>query len=118
MIIQNSVLRFATAVTLLLSASLVNGQGAESVTYQGQLNVGARQSMIVYVGAETGDMAAFCFTNKSAVGRAILAKCKDGVQCKFSGRVDWEKTCPNEGDYSARARILSVKAVRRLPNKR
>ncbi len=100
----------------------VSANQTELVTYQGQLKVGKTESAIIYLGSETGDLAAFCFTNKSAVGRAILAKCKANKQCEFTGRVDWAKDCdirqfyPSGTDMqglSASGKIVSVKSVKR-----
>lgn len=116
MILHNSASKAAILLVVLLAGTVATGQGVESVTYEGDLKVGARESTIVYLGAETGDLAAFCFTNKSAVGRAILAKCKNGGRCKFTGRVDFQKACRIKGDFSATARIVSVRSVRRFNN--
>ncbi len=94
----------------------------ETVTYNGRLEVGKTKSVILYLGSETGDLAAFCFLNKSAVGRAILSKCKPGKECEFTGKVNWDKSCDVKRIYpggkdlqqlSASAEIISVKSVRR-----
>ncbi len=109
----------AVVLLLLLVPNLVaSSQQIESVAYEGQLQVGKRESTIVYLGKESGDLAAFCFTNKSSVGRAILSKCKDGEQCKFRGRIDWNISCSIKGHFSAQAKIVSLKSVRRLVRKR
>jgi hypothetical protein len=100
----------------------VSADQIEIVTYKGRLEVGKAESTIIYLGSETGDLAAFCFTNKSAVGRAILSKCKTGKQCEFTGQVDWDKSCNIKQFYpagtdmqvlSASGKIISVKSVRR-----
>jgi len=113
---------------ILFSSSLVaDGQQPDLVTYKGKLQVGKNESTIIYLGEETGDLAAFCFANKSAVGRALLSKCKNGEVCKFSGRVKWGKACKFKGnfsksteigDFSAEAKIVSVKSVRKFTYKK
>lgn len=89
--------------------------GTESETYAGKLQVGKTNSVILYVGEETGDYAAFCFTNSSEVGRAILAACKDGEQCQFTGEVaEGECKVPGlEADLSASGKIVSIKSVKK-----
>lgn len=91
--------------------------GTESESYAGELQVGKTDSVILYVGKETGDYAAFCFTNNSEVGRAILAACKDREQCQFTGEVtSGECKVPGlEADLSASSRIVSIKSVKKLP---
>jgi hypothetical protein len=103
---------------LFALSSTANNSQDEVVTYQGQLKTGKYESTIIYVGSESGDLAAFCFANNSRVGRTILSKCQDKGQCHFSGKVDWEKPCGIKGDFSARARIISVKTVKKLVNKK
>lgn len=92
----------------------------DSVSYKGRLEVGKLDSTILYVGEETGDYAAFCFTNKSAVGRAVLAACKNGEQCEFVGKVDFESPCKVknlEADLSASGRITKIESVKSLTRK-
>jgi len=103
-------------VAILVRVIAATAEQTELVTYRGRLSIGKRESTIVYIGSITGDMAAFCFTNKSTVGRSILSKCKKGQTCEFTGRVDWRSACGPGGNFSARARIIrlrSVKAVTR-----
>ncbi len=92
----------------------------ETVTYKGNLQVGKTDSVIVYVGEETGDYAAFCFSNKSAVGRAVLAACKNGGQCEFTGEVgDGECEVPGlEASLSFSARITKIESVKNLSVKK
>lgn len=94
----------------------------ETVTYEGKLEIGKTDSTILYVGEETGDYAAFCFTNNSKVGRAILAACKNGEQCEFTGQVNFESPCKVkklEASLSASGKITSIKSVKSLAkNKR
>lgn len=86
----------------------------ETETYTGKLEIGKTDSAIVYVGAETGDVAAYCFSNKSKVGIAILAACKKGEQCEVTGTVDGEASCKikDERELSASGKITSVKSVK------
>jgi hypothetical protein len=112
---------------LLVGACLtVNANQTQIVTYKGQLVMGKNESVIIYLGSESGDLAAFCFTNKSAVGRAILSKCKAGKQCAFTGRVAWDNKCTirqfypgaDIQDLSASGKIISLKSVKRPRNKK
>jgi hypothetical protein len=87
---------------------------------RGELQVGKTESVILYFGEESGDYAAYCFTNDSEAGRAILAACKNGEQCEFSGNVDAESGCKVPGleaDLSASGKVLKVESVRSLGRK-
>jgi len=92
----------------------------ETVTYKGALQTGKTESVILYVGEETGDYAAFCFTNKSAVGRAVLAACKNGGQCEFTGEIgDGECQVPGlEANLSYSAKITKIVSVKKPPVKK
>ncbi len=115
--------------TLILAFSLLGlaqaktnnafAPATESETYAGELQVGKTKSVILYFGAESGDYAAFCFTNNSAVGRAILAACKNREQCQFTGEVtNGECKVPGlEADLSASSKIVSIKSVKSLAAK-
>lgn len=115
---RNSIIKIVVFLFLIAHCFMANGQQTETVTYEGQFKVGKRESTIVYLGEETGDLAAFCFTNKSSIGRAILSRCKNKGRCKFSGRVDWNSSCSIRGGFSARAKIIALKSVRKLVRKR
>jgi hypothetical protein len=45
------------------------GEKAEKIS--GELQVGKAESVILYLGEESGDYAAYCFANDSEAGRAI-----------------------------------------------
>ncbi|HVE59690.1 MAG TPA: hypothetical protein VNB22_22960 [Pyrinomonadaceae bacterium] len=111
-------LRIAILTILLAFGLTASAQNTERVTYQGKLIVGARESIIMYLGSESGDLAGFCFPNKSSVGRTILSKCKNGQQCKFTGKVNWSKSCTYKENYSAQAGIISVTSVRKISNRK
>lgn len=84
---------------------------------RGQLQVGKTESVILYLGEESGDYAAYCFTNGSEAGRAILAACKNGERCEFSGNVDYQGGCKVPGleaDLSASGKVLKVDLVKSL----
>jgi hypothetical protein len=88
--------------------------GADQI--DGELQVGKTESVILYVGKETGDYAGYCFTNDSEAGRAILAACKDGDQCEVSGTVD-EGDCKVPGleaTLSASGKIVKVASAKSL----
>ena len=94
---------------------------SETTDVEGELEVGKTESVILYVGAETGDYAAYCFTNDSEAGRAIMAVCKDGDQCEVKGTVV-DGTCKVPGleaDLSASGKITKVASVKsRGPRKK
>ncbi|HYG82520.1 MAG TPA: hypothetical protein VD861_19140 [Pyrinomonadaceae bacterium] len=86
----------------------------------GELQVGKTESVILYLGEESGDYAAYCFANDSDAGRAILAACKNGERCEFSGDVNYESGCQVPGleaDLSASGKILKVESVKSLGRK-
>jgi hypothetical protein len=105
MIYLASVLQVIMFISLLAPTPPTWSQKPELVTYAGVLKVGRYESTINYLGEETGDLAAFCFKTKSAVGRAIFSKCKDGDQCKFTGYLRWED-CRVGGAVSATGRMF------------
>lgn len=93
---------------------------SEADNVEGELQVGKTESVILYVGMESGDYAAYCFANDSEAGRAILAGCKDKEKCEVSGKVDHEAGCKVPGleaDLSASGRILKVNSVKSLGRK-
>lgn len=125
----NSNTKSNTNVVANSSQPPVNNRGAASPTpskeeeaeaneFQGELQVGKAESVILYVGAESGDYAAYCFTNDSEAGRAILAECRNEAQCKVKATVE-QSNCKVPGleatlSYSARiAKVLSVKSLGR-----
>lgn len=82
----------------------------------GQLQTGKTESLILYVGKESGDYAAYCFPNDSEMGRKILAECKDGDQCEVTAEVAEGKcTVPGlEANLSASGRFVNVLSVKKL----
>ena len=118
MIHRNFIIKTVVFLFLVAPSFATNAQQSEVVTYEGQLQVGKHESTIVYLGEETGDLAAFCFINNSSIGRAILSKCKNKEQCKFSGRVDWRSSCNIKGNFSASGKIVSLKSVRKPVRKK
>lgn len=88
---------------------------------EGELQLGKTESVILYVGKETGDYAAYCFANDSEAGRAITAVCKNGEQCEFVGEVDADSACKVPGleaDLSASSRISKIESVKTLGRKK
>jgi protein involved in sex pheromone biosynthesis len=93
---------------------------SETDKIQGELQVGKTDSVILYVGKETGDYAGYCFTNDSEAGRSILAGCKNGEQCEVTGTVD-NSSCKVPGleaDLSASGKIVKVMSVKSLGRKK
>jgi hypothetical protein len=89
-----------------------SAEGAEAVT--GTLQVGDKESLLLYFGEESGDYAAWCFENDSDAGRAILAAGEAGQKFEVTGKIDYEAGCfvPGlEADLSASGRIESVESV-------
>ena len=94
---------------------------SEDEKIQGELQVGKTESVILYVGKETGDYAGYCFTNDSEAGRAILAACKDRAQCEVIGKVDHESRCKVPGleaDLSDSGKILKVESAKSLGSRK
>ncbi len=88
---------------------------------EGELQVGKTESVILYVGEETGDYAGYCFTNDSEAGRAILAACKDKERCSVKGTVDHEAGCKVPGleaDLSDSGKITKVESAKSLGRKK
>ena len=88
----------------------------EPITFLGMIEMGKTDSAIFSVSTKTGDVAAYCFPNNSEAGRAILAACKNGEQCEFTGKVDTEGGCQikDERELSASGKVISiVKVVRK-----
>ncbi len=88
---------------------------------QGELQVGKTESVILYVGAESGDYAGYCFTNDSDAGRAILAACKNKEQCHVKGSIDSQAGCKVPGleaDLSASGRIVKVTMAMKVAGKK
>ena len=103
----------------VLAANAASQDQSEATEIQGKLQVGKTESVILYFGAESGDYAAYCFTNNSEAGRKILAACKRGQQCAVVATVE-EYVCkvPEfETDVSASGKIVSVKSVKRTSSK-
>jgi hypothetical protein len=94
---------------------------SEASTIQGELQVGKTESVILYVGKESGDYAGYCFTNDSEGGRAILAACKNKQQCEVIGKVDYDIKCKVPGleaDLSDSGKIVKVQSVKSLSRKK
>ena len=94
---------------------------SEASEVQGELQVGKTESVILYVGMESGDYAGYCFTNDSDAGRAILAACKDKEQCAVKGTVDHESGCKVPGleaDLSDSGKITKVESAKSLGPKK
>lgn len=106
------------SLTKILSREMPASEGE---TIQGELQMGKTDSVILYVGMETGDYAAYCFKNDSESGRAILAACKNGEQCEVAGETDGASSCKVPGleaDLSASGKITKVVSVKSLGRKK
>ena len=103
-----------TAANVSKTSPATSDSGSENVS--GELQVGKTESVILYVGEDTGDYAAYCFTNDSEAGRALLAACKDGDQCQAKATLG-EGTCKVPGleaDLSASFKISKVASAKSL----
>ena len=102
------------------STAATTADDTDASKIQGELQVGKTQSLILYVGMESGDYAAYCFANESEAGRAILAACKDKGQCEVTGTTESGKCeVPGlEADLSDSGRITKVVSVKPLAGKR
>jgi len=89
---------------------------SEAQKIEGRYQSGKTESLILYVGMETGDYAAYCFANDSEAGRAIAAACKNGEQCEVNAEMG-EGSCKVPGleadlsDSGRIARVISVKSL-------
>ena len=111
-------MRTAILLTVFAFGLTVKAQNSEYVTRQGQLKIGKTESVIIYLSEETDELWGFCFRNKSAAGRAILAKCRNGEECEFTGKVNSNLNCAPEEGVNGNARIISVKSVRKIANRK
>ena len=102
------------------STAVTPAADTEASKIQGELQVGKTESLILYVGMESGDYAAYCFANESEAGRAILAACKDKGQCEVTGTTGSGKCeVPGlEADLSDSGRITKVVSAKPLAGKR
>jgi hypothetical protein len=102
------------------AASQTSASQSEVQEVQGELQIGKTQSLILYVGMETGDYAAYCFANNSRAGRAILAVCKNRQRCRVRATVsDYACKVPGlEADLSSSAKIERVQSVKSLGRRR
>jgi hypothetical protein len=94
---------------------------SEASEIEGELQVGKTESVILYVGEETGDYAGYCFTNDSEAGRAILAACKDKERCSVKATVDHEAGCKVPGleaTLSDSGKITKVESAKSLGRKK
>lgn len=93
---------------------------SEASEVQGELQTGKTESVILYVGMESGDYAGYCFTNDSEAGRAILAACKNGEQCAVTGTVEPGgcKVPGLEADLSDSGKIMKVVSAKSLGPKK
>ena len=92
----------------------------EETTVSGKFQTGKTESLILYVGMETGDYAAYCFGTDSEAGRAVSAACKNGEECEVTGEVVPGK-CPVPGleaDLSDSGRIVKVRSAKPVPRKK
>ena len=93
-------------------------QAGEAESVIGELRTGKTESLILYVGMETGDYAAYCFKNDSEAGRAILAACKNGEQCEVKATLgDTEADCKVPGledNLSASFNLVKVASAKSL----
>lgn len=107
-----------TKVTRVKNFETTSAGDSESQSVTGELRTGKTESLILYVGMETGDYAAYCFKNASEAGRAILAACKDGEQCEVRatlGGTETECKVPGlEVNLSASFNVIKVASAKSL----
>jgi hypothetical protein len=90
------------------------------IKIKGELQKGDAESLILYFGEESGDYAAYCFSNNSDAGRKILAACKDREQCEVTGETEAGscKVPGLEADLSDSGRIVKASAAKSLGGKK
>lgn len=98
------------------AAKTAPAASSEAQQIEGRYQTGKTESLILYVGMETGDYAAYCFANDSEAGRAIAAACKNGDECEVNAEMGEGKcTVPGlEADLSDSGRISKVISVKSL----
>lgn len=105
-------------VTRVKTSGAIPAGDSASEWVTGELQTGKTESLILYVGMETGDYAAYCFKNDSEAGRAILAACKSGERCEIRATLgDTETECKVPGleaNLSASFNVVKVVAVKSL----
>jgi hypothetical protein len=119
-VVANSNPTAATNTNTASNISQAPIERVEAETVQGELQVGKTESVILYVGKESGDYAAYCFTNDSEAGRVIMAACKDRDQCEVKGAID-DFACKVPGleaDLSASGKISRVLSAKSLGRKK
>lgn len=102
------------------SSRTASTDNSDAEKISGELQTGKSESVILYVGEETGDYAAYCFANNSEAGRAILDACKDGERCEVRATTG-EGSCQVPGleaDLSASAKILKVESAKSLGSRK
>lgn len=102
------------SLTKILSRE-VSASGGDTIS--GELQTGKSDSVILYLGEESGDYAAYCFKNNTEAGKAILAKCKNGERCEIVATTDGDDACKVPGleaNLSASFRITNVDSVKSL----
>ncbi len=98
------------------AAKTTPASSSEAQKIEGRYQTGKTESLILYVGMETGDYAAYCFDNESDAGRAIAAACKNGEQCEVNAEMG-EGSCKVPGleaDLSDSGRIAKVISAKSL----
>lgn len=98
------------------AAKTTPAANADAQKIEGRYQSGKTESLILYVGMETGDYAAYCFDNDSEAGRAIAAACKNGEQCEVNA-VMGEGSCKVPGleaDLSDSGKIAKVVSAKSL----
>jgi hypothetical protein len=107
-------------LTKASAASEIPAGVPQAQEIQGELEVGRKESVILYVGMETGDYAGYCFTNDSKAGRAILAVCKNNGKCRVKATVEeYDCKVPGlEATLSDSGRIVRVQSVQSVGRKK
>jgi hypothetical protein len=102
------------------SSAATSETSGETQTVSGELQKGNAESVILYVGMETGDYAAYCFDNNTDDGRKILEACGNKMQCEVTAEIS-EGSCKVPGleaDLSDSGRIKKVVSVKTLGKKK
>ena len=112
----NSNQRAANNTANVSNTAPTPAEQSEASEIGGELQMGKTESVLLYVGEESGDYAGYCFKNDSEAGRAILAACKDGEQCAVKGTIE-EGECKVPGleaSLSASGKITKVESAKSL----
>lgn len=101
-----------SVATTSVAPATTTEDNAQAGTWSGQIKTGPSESVLNYVGAESGDWVPMRFQNDSEAGKKLLAVCGNDDLCEFTGAVEFLDEAPPP-DASAVGRIVRVDRVKK-----